>query len=153
MSSELYHLAILQSLGGKSLVNQFYIPEKFLTDFATNVATFIAAETAFTGAYLAATRRFAELGQPRLAATTAQHAATEAEHLALTRLVGGFVPNPNALPAPIYYNVSDAVPTLTPFLTGGPGFIGPVAFPGVATINAFLGDTKAVSVPPFVAVF
>ena len=48
---------------------------------------------------------------------------------------------------------SDAVPTLTPFLTGGPGFIGPVAFPGVQTINNFLGDTKAVSVPPFVAVF
>ena len=153
LSSELYHLAILQSLGGKSLVNEFYIPEKFLTDFAVNTQTFIAAETAFTGAYLAATRRFAELGQPRLAATTAQHAATEAEHLALTRLAGGFVPNPNALPAPIYYNVSDAVPTLTPFLTGGPGFIGPVAFPGVNTINSFLGDTKAVSVPPFVAVF
>jgi len=153
LSSELYHLAILQSLGGRSLANQFYIPEKFLTDFAVNTATFIAAETAFTGAYLAATRRFAELGQPRLAGTTAQHAATEAEHLALTRLIGGFVPNPNGLPAPIYYNVSDAVGTLTPFLTGGPGWIGPVAFPGVDAINAFLGDTQAVKVPPFVAVF
>lgn len=153
LSSELYHLAILQSLGGKSLVNEFYIPEKFLSDFNVNVQTFIAAETAFTGAYLAATRRFAELNQPRLAATTAQHAATEAEHLALTRDIGGLLPNPNALPAPIYYNVSDAVPTLTPFLTGGPGFIGPVAFPGVEAINNFLGDNQAVKVPPFVAVF
>jgi hypothetical protein len=153
LSSELYHLAILQSLGGKSLANEFYIPEAFLTDFSVNVQTFIAAETAFTGAYLAATRRFAELGEPRLAATTAQHAATEAEHLALTRDIGGLLPNPNALPAPIYYNVSDAVPTLTPFLTGGPGFIGPVAFPGVDAINAYLGDNQAVKVPPFVAVF
>lgn len=153
LSSELYHLAILQSLGGKSLVSEFYIPEKFLSDFSVNTQTFIAAETAFTGAYLAATRRFAELGNPRLAATTAQHAATEAEHLALTRLLGGVLPNPNALPAPIYYNVSDAVPTLTPFLQGGPGFIGPVAFPGVNAINNFLGDNQAVKVPPFVSVF
>lgn len=153
LSSELYHLAILQSLGGKSLVSEFFIPEAFLTNFSVNVQTFITAETAFTGAYLAATRRFAELGQPRLAATTAQHAATEAEHLALTRDIGGLLPNPNALPAPIYYNVSDAVPTLTPFLVGGPGFIGPVAFPGVDAINAYLGNDQAEKVPPFVAVF
>jgi hypothetical protein len=153
LSSELYHLAILQSLGGKALANQFYIPERFLSDFSVNTQTFIAAETAFTGAYLAATRRFAELGQPRLAATTAQHAATEAEHLALTRDIGGLLPNPNALPAPIYYNVSDALPTLTPFLRGGPGFIGPVAFPGVDAINRFLGENQAVKVPPFVSVF
>lgn len=153
MSSELYHLAILQSLGGRALANEFYIPEAFLSDINVNTATFIAVETAFTGAYLAATRRFAELGEPRLAATTAQHAATEAEHLALTRLIGGFLPNPNALPAPVYYNVSDAVPTLTPFLTGGPGFIGPVAFPGVDAINAFLGDDQAVKVPTFTMVF
>ena len=153
LSSELYHLQFLQSAGGKSLADQFYIPAKFLSDKATNVATFIAAETAFTGAYLAATRRFAELNQQRLAATTAQHAATEAEHLALTRLVGGFLPNPNALPAPIYYNVSDAVPTLTPFLTGGTGFIGPVKFPGIDAIKAFLGGVQAAPVPVFVSVF
>ncbi len=153
LSSELYHLAVLQSLGGASLANEFYIPEKFLSDSNVNTQTFIAAETAFTGAYLAATRRFAELGEPRIAATTAQHAATEAEHLALTRLLGGVLANPNALPAPIYYNVSDAVPTLTPFLTGGPGFIGPVAFPGVDTINAYLGDEQAARIPTFTMVF
>lgn len=153
LSSELYHLAVLQSLGGKSLAAKFYVPEKFLSDKSVNVATFMAAETAFTGAYLAATRRFAELGNPRLAATTAQHAATEAEHLALTRLVGGFIPNPNALPAPIFYNVSDAVPVLGPFLQGGKGFIGPVDFPGVDAINALLGDTQAVKVPTMLGVF
>ncbi len=155
MSSELWHLDILESLGGRALAQEFYIPEKFLTDLATNVQTFIAAETAFIGAYLAATRRFAELNQPRLAGTTAQHAATEAEHLALTRLVGGFIPNPNALPAPIYYNVSDAGPTLAPFLTGGSGFIGPVKFPGKDAIRALAERLNATSlrVPPFTNVF
>jgi hypothetical protein len=152
MSSELYHLEVLQSLGGASLTDKFYTPTAFLTNKSVNVATFIAAETAFTGAYLAATRRFAELGNPRLAATTAQHAATEAEHLALTRLVGGLVPNPNALPAPIYYNVSDAVPTLAPFLQGGEGFAGPVPFPGADAIRRLAG-TEAVKVPVFLNVF
>jgi hypothetical protein len=152
MSSELWHLEILQSLGGASLTNEFYTPTAFLSNKSTNVQTFIAAETAFTGAYLAATRRFAELGNPRLAATTAQHAATEAEHLALTRLSGGFVPNPNALPAPIFYNVSDAVPTLLPFLQGGEGFAGPVPYPGAEAIRTLAG-TEALRVPPFTQVF
>ena len=153
MDSELYHLQVLESLGGKSLANEFYIPEKFLTDFATNQQTFITAETAFTGAYLAATRRFAELGQPRLAATTAQFAATEVEHLTLQRLVAGLVPNPNSLAAPIYYNVSDAIPTLTPFLVGGPGFIGPVRFPGKDAVRALVGGNKSFIVPTFTQVF
>ncbi|WP_025746075.1 hypothetical protein [Kallotenue papyrolyticum] len=155
MDSEIWHLEVLESLGGRALAQEFYIPEKFLTDFRTNVQTFIAAETAFIGAYLAATRRFAELNLPRLAGTTAQHAGTEVEHLALTRLIGGFVPNPNALPAPIYYNVSDAVPTLAPFLRGGPGFIGPVKFPGKDAVRALaerLGG-KSVRVPPYTNVF
>jgi len=153
MDAELYHLDILESLGGKSLTQEFYVPAKFLADESTNLSTFIAAETAFIGAYLAATRRFAELGQPRLAATTAQHACSEMEHLSLIRDVAGLVPNPNALPAPIYYNVSDAVPTLTPFLTGGEGFIGPVKYPGKDAVKALLAGTEAVRIPPFVSVF
>lgn len=154
MTSELYHKSIVESLGGKPLATKFYVPEKFLTDKATNTATFLAAETAFTGAYLAATRRAAELGNARLAATTAQHAATEAEHLALSRIIGGAQPaNPNGLPAPIYYNVSDAVPTLAPFLSGGKGFIGPVDFPGVDAINKLAGDYQAVKVPTMLGVF
>ena len=153
LSSEMYHLAILQSLGGASLADRFYVPQNFLSSKSVNIQTFIAAETAFTGAYLAATHRFAELGNPRLAVTTAQHAATEAEHLALTRQIGGLVPNPNALPAPIFYNVSDAVPVLGPFLQGASGFAGPVPFPGADAINALLGDTQAVKVPVFLNVF
>lgn len=152
MSSELYHLKVLQSLGGKALAERFYVPAAFLSSSEVNVQTFMAAETAFTGAYLAATRRFAELGQPTLAATTAQHAATEAEHLALTRLLGGFVPNPNALPAPIFYNVSDALPVLAPFLRGGEGFVGPVPFPGADAVMQAAG-VEAKPVLPFVKAY
>lgn len=153
LSAELYHLRFLQSAGGQALTQEFYVPEAFLSSAAVNSATLQAAETAFTAAYLAATRRFAELGEARLAATTAQHAASEAEHLALARIIGGAPPNPNGLPAPVFYNVSDAVPTLVPFIQGGDGFIGPVAFPGADAIAALLGDTAATPVPTFTQVF
>jgi hypothetical protein len=129
------------------------VPATLLSDPAVFVQTGAAAETAFVGAYLAATRRFAELGVPRLAATTAQHACSEAQHLALIRDIGGLVPNNLALPLPIYYNVSDAVPTLAPFLHGGEGFIGPVSAPTAAQIAATLGGVKSDPSKTFLEVF
>ncbi|HEU5015251.1 MAG TPA: ferritin-like domain-containing protein [Roseiflexaceae bacterium] len=153
MDAEKYHLDILNSLGGKSLTQQFYVPATVLTDVNTFVKTGLAAETAFVGAYLAATRTFAEAGQGRLAATTAQHAASEFQHLTLIRDIAGLVPNDLGLPAPIYYNVSDAVPTLAPFLKGGSGFIGPVSYPTTEQFNAALAGEKTNRVPTFTMVF
>jgi hypothetical protein len=153
MDAEKYHLDFLTAAGGKSLTQRFYVPANLLSDINVFVQTGLAAETAFVGAYLAATRRFAELGQPRLAATTAQHAVAEGQHLTLVRDIGGLVPNDLGLPAPIYYNVSDAVPTLAPFLSGGSGFIGPVSFPTSEQYSAALAGLKTVRVPTFTAVF
>jgi Ferritin-like domain len=136
LDAEQYHLDFLASQGGKSLANQFYVPANLLSDPGLFVQVGTTAETAFIGAYLAATRVFGDKGLGKLAATTAQHACSEAQHLALTRDIGGLVPNNLALPLPIYYNVSNAVPTLAPFLQGGSGFIGPVAYPGIDKVNA-----------------
>jgi hypothetical protein len=58
----------------------------------------------------------------------------------------------NGLPAPIYYNVSDAVPVLGPFLQGASGFIGPVAFPGADAIRKLAG-VEVLKVAPFTQVF
>jgi hypothetical protein len=153
MDAEKYHLEVLQSLGGSSLTQQFYVPATVLSDINTFVNTGLAAETAFIAAYLAANRTFGEAGQGRLAATTAQHACSEAQHLVLIRDIAGLVPNDLALPAPIYYNVSDAVPTLAPFLHGGEGFVGPVAYPSAAQYDAALAGVKAERVPTFTMVF
>jgi hypothetical protein len=154
LSAEAYHLDFLQSAGGATIASDVYLPEAFFSSASTCAATLVALEVAFTGAYLAATRRFAELGEPRLAATTAQHAASEAEHLALARLAGGLGPaNPNGLPAPIYYNVSDAVPTLVPFIQGAAGFVGPIGVPGPAAVRALTGSLEAARVPTFTQVF
>jgi hypothetical protein len=154
LSAEQYHLAFLQSAGAELLTNQFYLPEAFFTEAAAAGETLVALETAFAAAYLAATRRFAELGEARLAATTAQHAASEVEHLALARLAGGSaLANPNGLPAPIYYNVSDAVPTLVPFIQGATGFTTAIGLPGPAAVQALLDGVQAVPVPTFTQVF
>lgn len=153
LDAEKYHLDFLTANGGQPLTTQFYVPATLLSDPAVFVQVGANAETAFVGAYLAATRRFAELGVPRLAATTAQHACSEAQHLALIRDIGGLLPNNLALPLPIYYNVSDAVPTLAPFLQGGQGFIGPVAAPSAAQITSALAGAKSDPSQPFTAVF
>lgn len=136
LDAEQYHLDFLMSQGGKTLTSSFYVPSNLLSNRAVFVQTGANAETAFIGAYLAATRIFGDAGLGKLAATTAQHACSEAEHLTLTREIGGLTPNNLALPLPIYYNVSDAVPTLAPFLRGGAGFIGPVNYPARDQINA-----------------
>jgi len=153
LDAEQQHLDFLNANGGKALAERFFVPATVLSDPALFVQVTSQAETAFVGAYLAATRRFAELGNPRLAATAAQVACVEAQHLALAREIGGLVPNDISLALPIYYNVSDAVPTLAPFLQGGSGFIGPVGYPGKNKVAAALGGVKARAVPPFTAVF
>ncbi|HMP42777.1 MAG TPA: ferritin-like domain-containing protein [Roseiflexaceae bacterium] len=153
LDAEQQHLDFLMANGGRALTDSFFVPANLLSDPDVFVATTSAAETAFVGAYLAATRRFAELGNPRLAATAAQVACVESQHLAIARDIGGLVPNNIALAVPVYYNVSDAVPTLTPFLRGGSGFIGPVRYPGKAQVSQALGAVKAIAVPPFTAVF
>jgi Ferritin-like domain len=153
MDAEQYHLDILGTLGGKSLTQQFYVPENVLSDANIFVQTGLAAETAFVAAYLAATRRIAELGNGKLAATTAQHACSESVHLSLIREIGGLPPNDIALPAAIYYNVSDAVPTLAPFLQGGTGFIGPVSYPTKDQFDAALAGVKAIHAPPYASLY
>jgi hypothetical protein len=153
LDSEQQHLDFLNANGGQSLTSNFYVPATVLSDPAVFVNTTATAETAFIGAYLAATRRFAELGNPRLAATAAQVACIEAQHLALARDIGGLSPNNISLALPVYYNVSDAVPTLAPFLNGGSGFIGPVSYPGKDKVSQALGGVKAEAVPPFTSVF
>jgi len=153
LDSEQQHLDFLNANGGATLTDKFFVPGNVLSDAALFVQVLTQAETAFIGAYLAATRRFADLGNPRLAATAAQVACVEAQHLALARDIGGLVPNNISLALPVYFNVSDAVPTLAPFLQGANGFIGPVSYPGKDKVKTALGGVKADSIPPFTSAY
>ena len=154
LSSELQHLEFLNAAGGKAVTEQFYVRENAYSDRSVFVQQTDDAEVVFVGAWLAATRRFAELGNPRLAATAAQVASVEQSHKALVRLfTPGLLPNNVSLAQPILYNVSDAVPMVAPFLNGGAGMVGPAKYPGAAEARSVIGDGGTLAVPPFTAVF
>ncbi|MBI1281979.1 MAG: hypothetical protein GC179_27890 [Anaerolineaceae bacterium] len=156
------HLELLQSLGAKPVVTEFYVPEKLFSDKALFAAVSEVAETAFVGAYLAATRAFSNAGAPQFAVTAAQIAAVEAEHRMLVRDIGGSLPNNISYAQYTLHNVSDAVPVLQPFLDGKPAddslgkFIGPVMPPtadDIAKIRAEANGLKYdTTVKPYAAI-
>ena len=148
LDTEFQHLKFLQTNNGQPLTTQFFSPLNVYVDRENFSEITEQAETAFVGAYLAATRRLAELEQPLLAATVAQIAATEEVHLALIRQLGERLPNHVAFAQLTGLNTSDTVPVLQPFIEGGTGFDGPRPYPGdvaitdlVANDGVRLGDT------------
>jgi hypothetical protein len=156
------HLELLQALGAKPVVTEFYVPEKLFADQKLFAAVTEVAETAFVGAYLAATRIFSQSADTtKYAVTTAQIAAVEAEHRALVRQIGGLLPNNISYAQYTLNNVSDAVPVLQPFLDGKPAddslgkFVGPVKPPTADDIKKIRADVEMLkydeSVKPFAA--
>ena len=126
MEAERGHIRTVRSLGGTALQQRFYLPERLLQDASVFVDTGLNLETALTGAYLAATRQFAELGQSALAATAAALGASEAQHLTLLGHLAGLSPDDLTLSTPSFRRATEALPVLAPFLSGGAGFFGPV---------------------------
>lgn len=152
LDTEYQHLQFLNANGGEALTQSFFFPLNVYVDRVNFSEITEMAETAFVGAYLAASRRFAELGNSLLAATAAQVACTEEVHLALIRQIGGRLPNHVSLAQAVVYNVSDAAPVLQGFLEGGINFSSTArSFPGGDAIESFVGGNGVESVEPFVS--
>lgn len=150
LNSELDHLQFLIANGAKPLVTSFFFPFKIWAELDTFVTVTEQGEAIFVGAYLAAIRRIVELGNPLLAATTAQVVGVEAQHLALFREMGGKLGNNVSLLEAPFFNTSDAVPSLTPFLKGGPGFESTAAkYPGDGAIRTFVGSNGVTVLKPY----
>jgi hypothetical protein len=114
------------------------------------------AETVFVAAYLAATRRFAQLEQPLLSMVAAQVAVVEGQHLSfMNGLAGQNPPNNIALGEPLFFNVSDAVPVISGLLDGKTKVAGldtektAVKYPGADEIMKMVG--KSLLKPPMPA--
>jgi hypothetical protein len=151
LDSEMKHKQFLEANGAVPVATEFYVPGNLFTDRATFVATSNTAENWFVAAYLAATRRFAELGEPLLAATASQVSGVEAEHQALIRLMGDLQPSFQTLKEPLFWNTSEVVPFFQPFLDGsGEGFVGPAAYPGDDAIMTAVGEHTVEDVTPFI---
>lgn len=153
LDAELKHLDLITKQGGRTLTDRFYVPADVYTTRQRFSQITADVETICTGAYLAATRRLAELGNNRMAATMAQLAANEAQHIAVARDLSGNVPSDNAWLPALFFNVSDVRPVFNPFLNGGEGYLGPVAFPGFERAQAVLGTTRATAYPNYMNAF
>lgn len=95
--SALAHVDFLESLGAQSLTDTFTIGgppgESTMALQRKELIT-----TIFIGAYLAAGREFAELGQPLLAKYAFQTGAEHAEHRALARAIQAIEGTPGEIP-------------------------------------------------------
>lgn len=135
-AEEQFHYEYLVEAGAVPLTTTFTIPDTaLLSDYTTLFSTVVALDTAFVGAYMAAARRFAELGQPELVKVAYQIAGVEAEHRVLANYALGTRPaNDFAFYPSMFNHVSEAAQALIDL-----GFIGgtgpQVMYPGPGTID------------------
>jgi hypothetical protein len=151
LAAEILHAKFLSAVGASPLTTNFTIPDpKALTDFTTFFKNVEAADTIFVGAYLAATREFAELGQPQLSKVAAQFMGIEAEHRTLARAALAIVksdtasmpPNNKGYETDLFLYVREAAALL-----GALGFVG-----GTGTAAAFPGLDAAIKATGGIAI-
>jgi rubrerythrin len=149
LTQEAEHLYYLESLGGKTLANQFYFPAGMFTNQSVFFPTSMLLEEYFISAYIAAALDFSgayssniTAASPVLIGTAVQICGVECEHRALLRVAANLNPPNNVVAeSALVPNVLSAVGPLTSFLSGGSGFdttpiptpikdaIGPLAAP------------------------
>jgi hypothetical protein len=104
LEAEHIHLQFLKANGAKPITEAFYFPMGTFSDNKMLGTVTAVAETVFVAAYLAATRRFAELSQPLLSMVSSQVAVVEGQHLLFMRGLAGEKPANNiALGEPLFY--------------------------------------------------
>jgi hypothetical protein len=82
---ELIHYNVLVASGGVPLTKTIWVPDAVFADASGLLNTLQVGDQIFVNAYLLATLRFAQLGNPALAVTAAEFMGVEAVHRALAR--------------------------------------------------------------------
>jgi hypothetical protein len=119
LAQEALHVRYLQAYGavpayGTNAEATFVLPAGTFSSRTGYANAAVLAETAFVAAYMAATRDFAADGRADLAQLTYQLGAVEAEHRALARVIGGYVPYSDvAFELNLLGNVAQAATVLT----------------------------------------
>lgn len=119
LAEEAIHVRYLQAYGavpayGTDAQATFVLPPGTYSSRKGYASAAVLAETAFVAAYMAATRDFAANARADLAQLTYQIGSVEAEHRALSRAVGGFVPYSDiAFELNLLPNVAAAATVLT----------------------------------------
>jgi hypothetical protein len=139
LDQERAHYRYLVQNGAQPQVTQFYV----------FIRTIEVLETDFMGAYLAASRRFAEMGRPELAAIAGQIVGIEAEHRIIGRELVGNIDLPNNLcfERTTVDCVAQVVGVLSLYLNGGAGYEGPLPMPTDEEMTAAIQGVSCASVP------
>lgn len=147
VSEEAIHINYLKAYGAKDLYGAagsgqaFTFPANTFTSRSGYATTAVILETAFVTAYMAAVRDFAANSRADLAQLAYQVGAVEAEHRALSRVIGGFVPYSDlAFETSLVSNVAGAATVLTNL-----GFLGNTAANPVALQFTTAAQTQALS--------
>lgn len=121
-AEEALHVAYLRAYGAAAPYGgPFAFPSGTFTTRSGFANTAVLLETAFVAAYMAAVRDLAADGRDDLAQLAFQIGAVEAEHRALARVIGGFVPFSDVA---FEANLIPTVATAATFLTNT-GFLAP----------------------------
>lgn len=115
VAAEAIHVEYLQAYGAAApYQGPFAFPAGTFTSRNGYASTAVILETAFVTAYMAATREFAADARADLAQLTYQLGSVEAEHRALSRAVGNFLPYSDvAFETNLIPNVAAAAQVLT----------------------------------------
>jgi len=115
VAAEALHVDYLQYYGAAApYQGPFAFPAGTFTSRAGYANTAVILETAFVAAYMAAAREFAADGRADLAQLAFQIGAVEAEHRALSRAIGNFLPYADlAFETNLIPNVATAATVLT----------------------------------------
>lgn len=90
LAAEQEQLDLLSKLGAQPLTRQFALPAQVCGDAGCFADTALQLEKTCLDACIAASYQFAVQGKPELAATAAQLAANEAQHLTVLSQMAGF---------------------------------------------------------------
>jgi len=115
VATEALHVDYLTAYGAKApYQGPFSFPMGTFSSRTGYASTAVILETAFVAAYMAATREFAADARADLAQLTYQLGSVEAEHRALSRAVGNFLPYSDvAFETNLIPNVAAAAQVLT----------------------------------------
>jgi hypothetical protein len=148
LDEERTHFKFLQANGASPATTDFYFPNDVFNDLNTFVVTLDLLENAFIAAYLAASQRFAQLGQPLLAEIAGQIMGVEAEHRVVGRVIGEQIPANNlCLERASLGCVAEAAGALQPFLAGVDGYAGPYVQPADGDVTVAVGRFGCKPVP------
>jgi hypothetical protein len=146
--TEQLHYDFLIEAGAEPLTRTFTVPDpSLLTSYDAVFSTFVALESAFVAAYIAAADQFAQLGEPELVKVAYEISTVEAEHRVLANFALGTRPaNDVAYEERLFARVSEAGELLQQL-----GFIGgdgpEIEFPGPGTIDFSAIDLTAPTGP------